>query len=407
MKIKLFFKTTLSFNYKNQIAYLALGLLFSSLSVAATTDAELSKKLKDIEKRSGVIMGVTAIHIEKNQKVMHNHKQRFFMASTIKLPIAMTFLHRVDQKKESLNRMVQLELKNAVPGSGNLYHACETKKRTNISSQQLLDYMLTKSDNSASDTILEMAQGPKNVTKRMQALGFANTQINRSILEMFMDSNHVDHALMQQPRTVYSWKKIFNSIPLKNKMMAWKRFEQDLRDTTTSDDMAKLLVKLYKKEALSEASTDLLLKIMEKCRTGRSRIRGLLPPHVKVAHKTGTWAIGEQNYLNYPGSKSLYRFASDVGIITMPNNMGHIAIAVYVKSQAASDYSRTRAIALASRAIYDHFAASYPKPAVASKKIKPVKKTWRSRRSRKLSLKESQPIKQDVTKKTETVTETG
>jgi beta-lactamase class A len=119
--------------------------------------------------------------------------------------------------------------------------------------------------------------------------------------------------------------------------------------------MAKLLVKLYKKQVLSDSSTQLVLDIMTQCRTGRSRIRGLLPSHVKVAHKTGTWSIYEQDYLRYPGSKALYRFASDVGIITLPQNKGHIAIAIYVKSKSASDYPRSRAIALASRAIYDHF----------------------------------------------------
>jgi beta-lactamase class A len=95
--------------------------------------------------------------------------------------------------------------------------------------------------------------------------------------------------------------------------------------------------------------------IMEQCRTGRSRIKGLLPANVKVAHKTGTWAIDEPEYLRYPGSKELFRFASDVGIITLPNGKGHIAIAVYVKSKSASDYPRSRSIALASRAVYDYF----------------------------------------------------
>lgn len=340
------------FSYINGLI-LSLSLLFS-INCFATSDAELLKKIVAIEKRSNAIMGITAIHIEKNKKIAHNNNQRFFMASTIKLPIALAFLNRVDEKKDSLKRIIKLDLKNSVPGSGTLFYACERKK-TSMSLQQILNYMLANSDNSASDTILQAVKGPAIVTKRMYALGFKNMVINRSILEMFMDSNHVNHSYLRQPRSVYSWKKIFNSIPLKNKMMAWQRFQNDIRDTTTSDDMARLLVKLYKKEALSESSTNIILKIMENCRTGRSRIRGLLPPNVKVAHKTGTWAIGEQNYLRYPGSKKLYRFASDVGIITLPNNKGHIAIAVYVKSQSASDYPRSRAIALASRAVYDHF----------------------------------------------------
>lgn len=350
-----------SLNNKNKgfkINYSSLCFIFFLLCAlncqAANKNADLDKKLKLIEKKSHVIMGISAIYIEKNKVVSHNSNQRFFMASTIKVPIAMTFLNRVDMKKDSLNRMINMSVNNSVPGSGSLYHACE-KKVTRMSTQQLLKHMLVHSDNSASDTILKETRGPAQVSQRMSELGFKNMSINRSILEMLMDTNHVDHALLKQPRTVYSWKKIFNKSSLKSKVLAWRHFQNDTRDTTTPDDMAKLLVKLYKKEALSKSSTNLLLTIMEKCRTGRSRIRGLLPGNVKVAHKTGTWSIDEQNYIKYPGAQKLFRFTSDVGIITLPNNKGHIAIAVYVKSQAASDYPRSHAIALASRAVYDHF----------------------------------------------------
>lgn len=318
------------------------------------SETELTKKINAIEKRSNAMIGITAIFIENNKIVAYNGDKPFFMASTIKLPIALAFLHRVDEKKDSLNRVIKLDLSNSVPGSGSLYSLFE-KKRISMSSQQILKYMLANSDNSASDIILQAVNGPEQVTKRMHALGFKNILINRSILEIMMDTNHVERLYLKKPHTVYSWKKIFNRTPLRKKVLAWQRFEKDIRDTTTPDDMAKLLVKLYKKQALSESSTNFLINIMEKCRTGRSRIKGLLPSNVKVAHKTGTWGIDEQKYLKYPGSKKLFRFASDVGIITLPNNKGHIAIAIYVKSQSASDYPRSRAIALVSRAIYDHF----------------------------------------------------
>jgi beta-lactamase class A len=250
--------------------------------------------------------------------------------------------------------VIKMDVKNSVPGSGILYHLFE-KKKMNISMQQILKYMMKNSDNSASDTLLHAVNGPEYVKKRMDVLGFKDILINRSILEMFLDTNHVDHSYLNKSQSVQAWQKTFNRVSLVQKKLAWQRFENDIRDTTTPDDMAKLLVKVYKKQALSEPSTKLLMNIMEQCRTGRSRIRGLLPGNVKVAHKTGTWAIYESQYLRYPGAKKLYRFASDVGIITLPKNKGHIAIAVYVKSQSASDYPRSRAIALASRAIYDHF----------------------------------------------------
>lgn len=340
-------------NYLKHI--LSLALLTQSITCFAfNSEKDLIKRINTIEKQSHSVIGISAIHIEKNKTITHNGNEHFFMASTIKLPIALAFLNRVDKKKESLSHMIKLGLNHSVPGSGTLYHLCE-KNKTKMSLQQILGYMLKNSDNSASDIVLHAAHGPEEVTKQLRALGFKNTVVNRSILEMFMDSNHVNHALLKEPRTVSSWKRVFNSVPLKQKVEAWKRFERDPRDTTTPDEMANILVKLYKNQILSESSTQLLLKIMEQCRTGRSRIRGLLPGNVKVAHKTGTWAIGERNYLNYPGSKQLFRFASDVGIITLPKDKGHIAIAIYVKSKDASDYPRTRAIALTSKAIYDHF----------------------------------------------------
>ena len=338
---------------KNSI-FLFFTLAFSVNCFATTSTSELKKKIDSIEKHSNSIIGISAIYIENNERIEHNGNKRFFMASTIKVPIAVAFLHRVDQKKESLTRPIKLDLNNSVPGSGSLYHTFE-KRKISMPSQQILKHMLTDSDNSASDTILDAVNGPEYVTKRMQALGFNSITVNRSILEMLMDTNHVNHSYLDTPHSVYSWKKIFNQTPLKQKVLAWKRFEKDPRDSTTPDDMAKLLAKLYKKQVLSESSTDLLIKIMEQCRTGRSRIKGLLPPNVKVAHKTGTWGIGEQKYLQYPGSKKLFRFTSDVGIITLPHNKGHIAIAIYVKSRSESDYPRSRAIALASRAVYEHF----------------------------------------------------
>lgn len=350
------FKMHYSFSerFKKKLQWAFCCFLLSINCFAANSKDELARKINLIEKKSNTIMGITAIHIEKNMTISHNSNKRFFMASTIKVPIAIAFLNRVDKKKDSLNRQIKLNYHYSVPGSGSLYHLFE-KKNISMSMQQILKHMLIHSDNSASDTVLLAAKGPESVTKQMTALGFKNINVNRSILEMFMDTNHVDHALLKEHHPVFSWKRIFNKVPLQKKVLAWQRFQKDTRDTTTPEDMAKLLVKLYKKQALSESNTHFLINIMEHCRTGRSRIRGLLPSHVKVAHKTGTWGIDEQRYIQYPGSKKLFRFASDVGIITLPHNKGHIAIAVYVKSQAASDYMRSRAIALTSRAIYDHF----------------------------------------------------
>ncbi|TAL64878.1 MAG: serine hydrolase [Legionella sp.] len=352
MRFRLFLSAAV-FKIKKYLPW-CLIYLFSINGFAIGNEKDLLRKISSIEKNSKVIIGVSAILIEKNKMITHNGTKRFFMASTIKLPIAIAFLHRVDEKKDSLNRSMTLDFKNSVPGSGSLYHTFERRK-TSVSMQRILKLMMIESDNSASDALLHAAKGPVYVTKRMGEIGFKNVIINRSILQILMDTNHVARSYLKTHHTVYLWKRIFNQTPLWQKVSAWQRFEKDIRDTITPNDMALLLVKLFKGQILSEESTNLLIHIMEQCRTGRHRIKGLLPHYVKVAHKTGTWGIDERKYINYPGAKNLYRFASDVGIITLPKNKGHIAIAIYVKSQSASDYPRNRAIALTSRAIYDHF----------------------------------------------------
>ena len=145
------------FSFAKQLKKTQWMFCFFLLSVscfAASNNNDLVKKINSIEKRSNVIMGITAIHIEKNKTITHNGTKRFFMASTFKLPIAMAFLNRVDHKQDSLNRIVKLDCHNSVPGSGTLYHLFE-RKNISMSMQQLLRHMLINSDNSASDTILK------------------------------------------------------------------------------------------------------------------------------------------------------------------------------------------------------------------------------------------------------------
>lgn len=90
---------------------------------------------------------------------------------------------------------------------------------------------------------------------------------------------------------------------------------------------------------LKPESAELLLDIMRRCRTGEARLRGLLPQGTEIAHKTGT--IG--------GS------TNDVGIITLPDSAGHVAMAVFVKSSEKDAAARERAIAEIARAVHDFF----------------------------------------------------
>jgi beta-lactamase class A len=116
-------------------------------------------------------------------------------------------------------------------------------------------------------------------------------------------------------------------------------FNKDPRDTSSPEGMALLLQKIWRREALSAESSVLLLDIMTRSTTGPLRIKGRLPPDVRVTHKTGT--IGETT--------------NDVGIIGLPDNAGNVITVVFVKESKLPVETRERAIAQVSRAIYDYF----------------------------------------------------
>jgi beta-lactamase class A len=104
--------------------------------------------------------------------------------------------------------------------------------------------------------------------------------------------------------------------------------------------MTKLLVHIWKKDLFTNlVSADFLIGVLERCQTGKSRLKGMLPQGTAIAHKTG----------------SVGGVVDDVGIVTLPGDAGHVAISVFTKaSYRPSDVSE-KAVAEISRTIYDYF----------------------------------------------------
>jgi beta-lactamase class A len=331
---------------------LSLSFVFFNCIANTFTDSKVLQRIQEIERNCHCIVGVSAIHIESNRKIQYKGNKPFFMASTVKLPIALTLLHAVDEQRVRLDKLIPLNQCDAVPGSGILYNKlCSQSGVYPLSLRQLLVLMLTISDNTASDVILRELKGPQAVTHQLRTLGFKNITVNQSILSLYISSSGLDRA--KRIHNAQELASASNKVSAYKKMIAWEKFQNDKRDTATPNSMALLLTRLYQGKLLSTKSTHLLLDIMSKCETGKQRIKGQLPASVQVAHKTGTWTITD-NFNRYPGARTLYRFANDIGIITLPHQKGHIAIAIYVKSKAVPDYLRDRAIAKIASEIYHY-----------------------------------------------------
>jgi beta-lactamase class A len=308
---------------------------------AASAGAALQKLEREIERlarSSGGTVGMTAIHLETGRRVSLNRAERFPMASTFKVPIAVQLLTRVDQGEIKLDQMVELNASDLHPGSGTLSELFN-KPGVALSVRNLLELMLLVSDNSATDVVLRLAGGPQAVTARMKALSIEGITVDRSTALLIADWVGVAKLPPEKDWTPAVLLMAFEAVKPEEQREAAKRFNADPRDTSTPDGMAALLERIYRKELLKPQSAELLLDIMRRCKTGAARLKGILPEGTEVAHKTGT--IGGTT--------------NDVGIITLPEGAGHVAIAVFVKASEKDVPARERTIAEIARAVHDFF----------------------------------------------------
>jgi beta-lactamase class A len=227
----------------------------------------------------------------------------FPMASTFKISIAGAIFSLIDSGKLTLGTMIAVDPALIVQSDG---IADQTPHPgVSLSVYNLLELMLTRSDNTATNVLSETVGGPAAITAWVRSIGVTGMQVDR------------DTRRVRPDGTPFDLKTTNNSTP---------------------EAMLKLLLTIRAGKAISTASTKTLIEIMERCHTGDARLKGLLPLGTVVAHKTG----------------SLQDVANDVGFVTLPNG-DQFAIAVFVKADTKGTQVRDRVIADIARASYEYY----------------------------------------------------
>jgi beta-lactamase class A len=224
------------------------------------------------------------------------------------------------------------------PGSGKLTELF-IHPGLSLSIANLMELALVISDNSAADLLLREAGGPAAVTARMRALGLAGIRVDRSTALLLADWQGVKTLPPESQWNREIWDRLFDAVPQAEHMRARRAQTVDPRDTATPGDMTALLMRLWKNDLLTPKSTRFLLDILDRCETGKSRIKGLLPQGTDVAHKTG----------------SVGGVANDVGFMTLPGDAGHIAVSIFTKGANKPEEASEKAIAEIARTLYDYF----------------------------------------------------
>jgi beta-lactamase class A len=324
-----------------RLIVLAALALLAAVPAAAADVAALQAEVTRIAKPVEGTVGVAAWRLDgRGPRVLINADQPFPMASTFKVAVAGAILAKVDRGELSLDQLVPIDPAMVVVSEG----IAETFKHpgVSVSVKNLLELMLTVSDNTATDHLTKLAGGPAAVTAWVHSQGIEGLRVDgdtAAIVRRFyrMPSGPFPEALAAAMKADPHFED--------RSYKPSAEFDADPRDTSTPIAMANLLGRIFTGKALKPASTQLLTEIMERNTTGKVRIRGRLPDGTVVAEKTGT--IG--------GS------VNNVGMITLPGNAGKLIVAVFIKQSAKPYEDRERVIADISRALYDYHLFEVPK----------------------------------------------
>ncbi len=260
-------------------AFLAQPAMAASSPGMASLERDLSALLQG----QGADVGVAALDLKTGEMVSLKGDTPFPMASTMKIAVAAAYLSQVEFGRRTLDDRI-----------------------AGVSARALIDAMMIKSDNRATDLLIANLGGPDKIDQYLRQHKVSGIRVDRNIAQL----------------------------------LAAKRDLWDVRDSSTPRAMVELLRKIDKGEILRPTSRAYLLDVMARCQTGKNRMRYLLPAGA-VQHKTGT----------------LNNYTSDVGYMTLPDGR-RVAVAFFARGGA----NRPGTIANAARAIYDGFRNVFTNP---------------------------------------------
>lgn len=323
----------------------------------------LDSRLRSIASRYADLeigLAVTDIHDGEHAEIRGDRS--FPMASAFKLPIMIEAARQLQdgQNNLSLDSLLTISNRTKCIGSGDL---ASLPNGSQVSMRTAIEKMITVSDNTATDTILDTI-GIRSVNRLLIDMGMTHSSVYLTNREAWLLSlrRGVPHG--ESPSAFLNY---WNSLSFKQKcdladkvddsfaatslpqIQAWE--DASAQQETSAQSMAiaaavdnlgspndynKMLVKLWKRQILSEKWTNYCLGVLGR-QQYNSRIPGQLPQGTKVYHKTGT----------------ISGVVNDTGIVMAGSHP--IAISVFIcRVNPKRSSAATKAIQELSLAAYQH-----------------------------------------------------
>ena len=291
-------------------------LLFQVLSVSAS---DLTSDIQEVIKGKKAQVGVAVLY--KDDAVTVNNDDQYPLMSVFKFHIALAVLKKMEQEGIHLTAVVTLRPSDIDTKTWSPMYKKYKSKKITLSYGDLINYMVSQSDNNACNRLIYFVGGIQNVNAFIKDLGIDQIQL----------------------------------------IETEKSMEQDIRKSynnwSTPLSVAQLLRKVYTEKVLSDKHFAFLEKAMLASASGKDKFRAGLPKEIEVGHKTG---------MSYRTPEGVRMCDADVGVIYMPEGE-KCYLAVLVKDSKESDAVNVKIMADIANKVYSHYSDNSVKIAASVK----------------------------------------
>ncbi|MBD2775258.1 serine hydrolase [Iningainema tapete] len=221
----------------------------STFAGVVSLNKELSPLISQVKtlmaKNKSLSPGMFFLDLETGNYLDINGEKVFSAASTIKFPILIALFQEIDAGRVKLNETLVMRGSLMTGGSGTMQYK---RAGTRFSLKETATKMMTISDNTATNMIIDRLGGKAVLNQRFRSWGLQNTVI-RNLLGDFKGTN-----------------------------------------TTSPKDLVRLSALIANNKLISQASYSQVLDIMRQCEN-RSLLAVGVGKGAVIAHKTGTLGV--------------------------------------------------------------------------------------------------------------------
>lgn len=267
--------------------------------------------------------GIAVQRIDGEWALSQRGGDLFPQQSVSKLWVTLTVLDAIDQGRISMDQRVRIGPEDLTLFHQPLAARVQAEGSVTMSVRDLIETAITHSDNTANDSLLRTVGGPNAVRGFIAKKDLGSIRFGPG--ERLLQSGTAGLTWQQSYSRGRNFQAARAALSPAARRAAMDNYLADPVDGASPAAIASALTRLARGTLLSPESTDYLLGVMSRTRSGPKRLKAGLPPGWQFLHKTGT---GQD--LN--GMTAGY---NDIGIATAPDGTRY-AIVVMLGTTTSS-----------------------------------------------------------------------